>query len=244
MLGHRGIWQRGWKAVTHHDRGTPFDDDKWELYHLDEDFSEYDDLAAAEPKRLKEMVDLWWAEAERNGVLPLDDRGGRDAVSRRDAPGPADLAQPLRLLSADVAHRRRRLPSTARGWTMTVELDHPAADGDGALIARGSINSGFVLYVKDGRLMFDYNDFHQHTLVASESSPRRRPPQITVKIDKADKTAARASLLIDGVQVGEKPKSRACCSSSPAPAWTSAAASRRSTPTTNRRSNTQARFVK
>ena len=72
MLGHRGIWHRGWKAVTR--RGCGMLDDGG-LYHLDEDFSECSDLAADEPKRLKEMVDLWWAEAERNGVLPLDDRG-------------------------------------------------------------------------------------------------------------------------------------------------------------------------
>ena len=72
MLGHRGIWSGGWKAVTHHERGTLFDDDRWELYHLDGDFSECRNLAEAEPERLKEMVDLWWREAEQHGVTTVD----------------------------------------------------------------------------------------------------------------------------------------------------------------------------
>jgi arylsulfatase len=94
-------------------------------------------------------------------------------------------------------------PSTARGWTMTIELDHPSANGDGALIARGSSNSGFVLYLKEGRVHFDYNCFHQHTIVASESRLAAGRHQIAVKIEKTDNTAARAAMLIDGVKVGE-----------------------------------------
>src|SRR5262249_59271011 len=74
MLGHRGIWHDGWKAVTHHEGGQSFDDDQWELYHLADDFSEYRDLAREQPAKLEEMLKLWWAEAETHGVLPLDDR--------------------------------------------------------------------------------------------------------------------------------------------------------------------------
>ena len=75
-FGHRGIWCDGWKAVTYHAEGKLFTDDEWELYHLDEDFSEYHNLAASEPEKLQEMIDLWWIEAGRHGVLPLDDRVG------------------------------------------------------------------------------------------------------------------------------------------------------------------------
>ncbi|MGC2274814.1 MAG: hypothetical protein WA571_02265, partial [Candidatus Binatus sp.] len=203
MLGHRGIWHRGWKAVTHHDSGTPFDEDKWELYHLDQDFSECDDLAAAEPKRLKEMVELWWAEAERHGVLPLDDRGAAMLFRAAMRPGlPTSRRRfvyypPISHIVADAC------PSTARGWTMTVELEHPPVDGDGALIARGSSNSGFVLYVKEGRVKFDYNCFHSHIVVASESRLAAGRHKIAVTVEKSDKTAARAVLLVDGVEVGE-----------------------------------------
>ncbi len=74
MFGHRAIISDGWKAVTRHIKGVPFDDDVWELYHLDQDRSECHDLAATHPDRLAALVARWWAEAEDQGVLPLDDR--------------------------------------------------------------------------------------------------------------------------------------------------------------------------
>jgi arylsulfatase len=73
-MGHRGTWADGWKATTYHEQGRPYDDDEWGLFHLDEDFSEYHDLAAEHPGKLKELVETWWAEAGAMGVLPLDDR--------------------------------------------------------------------------------------------------------------------------------------------------------------------------
>jgi len=203
MLGHRGVWKDGWKAVTHHDAGTPFDDDRWELYHLDQDFSEHDDLAQAEPAKLKELVDLWWEEADRYGVLPLDDRGmlALFAASRR--PGlPSGRSRftyypPVSHVVTDAC------PTVARGWSSEVRLTHPAAGGDGALIARGSLNSGFVLFVKDGRLVFDYNDFHRHTRLEAAS---RLPPgehTIVLAVTRGADGSADASLSVDGELVAE-----------------------------------------
>ena len=74
QLGHRGVWKDGWKAVTYHFKGTPFDQDQWALYNLEEDFSECHDLSGELPEKLEELVQTWWAEAEKYGVLPLDDR--------------------------------------------------------------------------------------------------------------------------------------------------------------------------
>jgi arylsulfatase len=84
MLGSRAIYHDGWKAVTFKPLGpmyspdddpdAPFDDDVWELFNVAEDFSECNDLAAAEPERLRALIDLWWHEAERYHVLPLDNR--------------------------------------------------------------------------------------------------------------------------------------------------------------------------
>ncbi|MCP5032074.1 MAG: arylsulfatase, partial [Actinomycetia bacterium] len=66
-----GTW---WKAVAKHNQGDAFDDDRWELYDLSVDYSECHDLAEANPEKLAELIDLWFSEAERHGVLPLDDR--------------------------------------------------------------------------------------------------------------------------------------------------------------------------
>ncbi len=69
------IWADGLKAVAYHVRYSEYDDDVWELYHLDEDFSECNDLAKKEPERLQKLVQLWWEEAEKYDDLSLDDRG-------------------------------------------------------------------------------------------------------------------------------------------------------------------------
>lgn len=71
LWGSRGIWHNGWSAVSIHRPGTDFDTDRWELYHVDADFSECANLAAQNPDKLEEMKKLWWAEAAKNGALPL-----------------------------------------------------------------------------------------------------------------------------------------------------------------------------
>ena len=77
MLGTRGMWEKGWKAVAVHGPTSGignFDQDEWELYHLEEDRAEAHDLAAEHPDKLKALIDLWMEEAEKYDVLPLDDR--------------------------------------------------------------------------------------------------------------------------------------------------------------------------
>lgn len=73
LWGSRGIWHKGWKAVGMHVPGTDFDRDRWELYKVDNDFSESTDLAAQNPAKLEELKKLWWSEAAKNGALPLLD---------------------------------------------------------------------------------------------------------------------------------------------------------------------------
>jgi arylsulfatase len=70
LWGSRGIWADGWSAVATHKPGTDFDSDRWELYHVAEDFSECQDLAARQPEKLAGMKKLWWSEAAKNGALP------------------------------------------------------------------------------------------------------------------------------------------------------------------------------
>jgi arylsulfatase A-like enzyme len=201
MLGHRGIWKDGWKAVTRHESGKPFDEDRWELYHLAEDFSEYEDLAEREPERLKELVALWWAEAEQQGVLPLDDRGGIALFRASMRPGlPSSRNRfvyypPVSHIVTDAC------PSAARGWTTTILLDHPEGTADGALIARGSLNSGFALYVKNGRLVFDYNDFHRHTRFEAERALAPGAHRIELGVERLGDGGGAITLAVDGESV-------------------------------------------
>ena len=202
MLGHRGIWRDGWKAVTRHDRRNSFDDDRWELYHLDQDFSESDDLAEAEPEKLKEMVELWWQEAETHGVLPLDDRGAAQlfrASRRAGTPTARDrftYYPPLSHIVADAC------PSAARDFTITTEITHPADGGDGALIARGTINSGYALFVRNGRVVFDYNCFRDHSRIEAAEPLAPGDHTVELQVKRNADQGAEAVLTIDGREAG------------------------------------------
>ncbi|HLK26928.1 MAG TPA: sulfatase-like hydrolase/transferase, partial [Caulobacteraceae bacterium] len=202
MLGHRGIWRDGWKAVTRHAPGQPFESDRWELYHLAEDFSEYEDLAEREPERLAALRALFNEEAERNGVFPLDDRSAMQLFRASGRPGlPTSRTRfvyhpPISHLVADAC------PPGARGFTMAIELSHPDGEADGALIARGSANSGFALYVKEGRLVFDYNHFHDHTRLAAPEALAAGARTVTVSVDRSPDGGGDIEMQIDGRVVG------------------------------------------
>ena len=215
MFGHRGLWHDGWKAVAFHPSGTPFDDDRWELYHLGRDFAEVHDLAAAEPAKLQSLIALWWAEAEAHQVLPLDDRfGPRFVESARRYHGPRSrfVFHPgVGHIPSDVAPDVR-----ARGYRIDVEV-HLDAGAQGVLIAHGDATSGYSLFVRDGRLVHDMNIGGQHHVVESDRPlPRghcvlsyvvQAGPLVPVPPPPAPKQAMLPSwrtgtLLIDGEPAG------------------------------------------
>lgn len=172
MFGHRAIWSDGWKAVTFHEAGSPLESDTWELYHLDEDFSEMNDLAEAEPEKLAELVELFWSEAEQYGVLPIDSSQLRGLFSGHPTPGTPRARDtfvylpPVDRIPMDTA------PSFgARSWALRADVSRAGADQDGTLLAVGTVNNGLVAYIKDNRLVYDHNYFGNHTTVRSDELP-------------------------------------------------------------------------
>ena len=160
MLGSRGIWHDGWKAVTTHPTlsgWSDFNDDTWELYHTDTDRAELHDLAAEHPDKLRELVNLWFAEAGDNAGFPLDDRSAVEIIttprpqlaSPRDRyvyfPGTAEVPE------AQAVNVRNR------SYTIGALVDIPAPGAQGVLFAHGSRFGGHALYVKDNRLHYVYN---------------------------------------------------------------------------------------
>ena len=195
MMGHRGIYADGWKAVTRHIHGVPFDDDDWELYHLDEDRSECRNLAADFPDKVIELIDLWWHEAEEHGVLPLDDRTIELFSTRyRDrSPHPTGRRYtyypPMSPLPGQVA------PSLGgRGWDMTATIERPDGAG-GVLYASGTENSGVSLFIQDEHLVFDYNCFGDHFLVESKAAVPVGPSTVGVQFRRTGK-AGSATLIV------------------------------------------------
>ncbi len=167
MFGHRGIWHDGFKAVAFHQATTAFDDDVWELYDLANDFNENHDLAAEQPERLAALQRLWWAEAEANQVLPLDDRFGErfaeNAVRFHGARTNYTFWAGMGHVPSDVAPDLR-----SRSYTITADVEIPADGAEGVLIAHGDATCGYSLFVRDGYLVHDLNIGGTHQLVTSD----------------------------------------------------------------------------
>jgi arylsulfatase len=204
MFGHRAIWADGWKAVTHHRPGSSLDDDVWELYHLDEDFSEVDDLAEAEPARLAAMVDLFWAEAERYGVLPIDGGHMRGLFAGHPTPGTPRARDtfvyrpPVDRVPMDTA------PGFgARSWRLRADIGRPSTGGDGALLAVGTVNNGLAAYIRDNRLVYEHNYFGTRTTVTSEVEVPGGDVTVGIDFDRVRRGPARVRLSVDDDLVGE-----------------------------------------
>ncbi len=164
MFGNRAIWEDGWKAVTLHGQRmpweigsvSPFEEDVWELYHVAEDFSESTDLAEQNPEKLKELLKAFDEEAWANNVYPLYDDMLKRLTGMQDilfgdkkefiyfAPGAFRIAEKA---SAPVKNRSHEIVTT-------VDLQ---GGEEGVIVAVGGMTGGFSMYVKDGRLHYDYN---------------------------------------------------------------------------------------
>jgi hypothetical protein len=216
MFGNRGIYHDGWTAVTQHSipwdvAGTPpkFSEDKWELYNTNDDFSQARDLAAKDPDKLKELQQLFLAEAEKYNVLPLDDRRverfvptlagrpslmwGRTSVTLY--PGMVGMMENATL---DVKNRSHAI-------TATIEV--PQSGGDGVIIAQGGRFGGWTLYMKGGKLKYCYNYLNQERYTV-ESKDALPPGKAVVKLEfKYDgggvAKGGTATLYVNDQKVGE-----------------------------------------
>ena len=209
MFGSRAIYHDGWKAVTFHPPGpiypdglnpnAPFDDDVWELYHVAEDFSETDDLAAAQPGRVSKLVELWWSEAERNQVLPLDNRvlftlvhpkpDRRLPRSRfRYFPGGAQVPQTVAVNVVNRSH------------TLSVRVSvADAVVPQGVLLAMGSAVGGWSLHFLDGRLRYVHNLYgKERYVVATEAVIGAGRHEVTFQFEKDEGRGGKATVIVDG----------------------------------------------
>ncbi|WP_166872256.1 arylsulfatase [Salinibacterium sp. ZJ450] len=166
MFGNRGVYFKGWSAVTKH--RTPwvmvggtmraFDDDVWELYDGSTDYSQAHDLSAEQPDRLHELQRLWLIEAVKHNVLPLDDR-----LLERATPEMAGRPTLIRGNSQLLFAGMGRLTENSvvsiknKSFSVTAEIDVPEAGCEGVIIAQGGRFGGWSLYVTGGKATFVYN---------------------------------------------------------------------------------------
>jgi arylsulfatase len=200
LAGDRGLWHQGWKAVARHEKGADFEADRWELYHLDDDFSECRDLAEQQPGKLRQLIERWWAEAGAYGVLPLDDReyqrvadvvaaGARGTYTYY--PG---MARIDRLSAPEI---------TDRSYSITAQVEIPPSDVEGVVLASGTAFGGYVLYVKDRRLIYEYvYSEDERYEIASDSPVPTGQSTLRFEFTRTGHRRGRGALFVDGRCVG------------------------------------------
>ena len=216
MFGNRGIYHEGWVACTRH--SIPWlmaplpavKDDVWELYNIDKDFSEADNLAAQNPEKLKELQAIFLKEAERNRVLPIDDRrierfnpaiaGRPDLLNGRKTltvyPGMVGMMENAFINVKGVHH------------TVTAEVELADDKTNGVIIAQAGYFGGWVVYMKDGKPHHEYNWFAiERTNIAGDAPLAAGKHTISYEfIPDAAKpgTGGKSILSVDGKKVAEK----------------------------------------
>jgi arylsulfatase len=203
MNGHRGLWHDGWKAVTRHQPNTSYDDDEWELYNLSEDFSETNNLALDEPEKLRELIEMWWVEAGRYGVLPLADASiNAGGVSGHPGAFHENLhyrfANPMSHIPSSLA------PQVGKGdWSLLADIQLIDRQTEGVVYSQGNVIDGFSLYVQDERLCFAHNAVGKST-IGSASLPQTEG-RMTIGVTFAYNPTGRggiATLVCDGDSIG------------------------------------------
>lgn len=188
---NRGIYHNGWMAsamgfAPWQPNRSGFDPDtqKWELYNLGNDFSQADDLAASNPKKLRELQDLWWAEAARYNVLPLDWRGvEKFNAALMGRPSLAGSSRKLTYYVGQVGLPNEAAPRVLnRSWTLTADIEVPAGGAQGVIATHGGSTGGYGLYVRDGKPTFVYNylSIEQFAFSGQEPLPAGK---VQVKVD-------------------------------------------------------------
>jgi len=175
MLGTRGIYHDGWKAAS----VTPaapnawgdFDNQRWELFDVENDPSECHDLADEQPEKLKELVELWWSEAKAYGALPLE---SRDAIGILLAPRP-QLSKPRDryVYYPDCAEVPESVTPNIRNrsYAVAVEVKIDSAQADGVLFAQGARFGGHALYLKGGIFKYVYNWVGEFEQIVESTKP-------------------------------------------------------------------------
>ncbi|WP_279235683.1 arylsulfatase [Nocardioides sp. SR21] len=211
MMGSRGIYHDGWKAVTDHvanqfgerahvQGSHDFDTDRWSLFRLADDFSEAYDVAAEHPDVVRRLEGLWWAEAGRNNVLPLFEFPGSMAHMH---PGAYPLAEAGVYRPGGSPVPVPQLPSQVGGFVLTAHVDVPEGGASGILTALGDRHGGWAFYLLDGRPVATFALLDGERRVAA-ADPVPAGSHV-VELHYRPGRDARGVILVDGVEVAQGP---------------------------------------
>jgi arylsulfatase len=215
---NRGLYHNGWMASAMsfppwepNRSGFEPDKQRWELYNIDEDFSQANDLAGASPQKLRELQDLWWVEASKYNVLPLDWR----AVERLNAelmgrPSLAGNRKTYAYYPGQLALPNDAAPRILnKSWTLTADVEVPPAGAEGMIATHGGLVGGYGLYVRDGKPTFVYNNLALERFTIASQTPLPKG-KVQLKVDFAYRgqpaergKAAAVTMSVNGTKVAE-----------------------------------------
>jgi arylsulfatase len=216
MFGNRGIYHKGWTAVTRHktpwvlqgEKTRAFDDDVWELYDTSKDWSQAEDLSKKMPEKLHELQRQWLIEATKYNVLPLDDRVG-ERLNAEVAGRPVLIRGNSQILFG----RMGRLSESSvlniknKSHAVTAEIVVPYAGAEGVIIAQGGNVGGWSLYAKEGKLKYCYNFLGlKYSYVESDKPLKKGEQQVRMEFSYDGGGLGRGGtvkLYIDGKKAGE-----------------------------------------
>ena len=212
MMGSRSIYHEGWKATTNHistgvldeeelaTGSRDFADDRWELFDLTVDFSEATDRSDDEPERVRQLRDLWDAEAVRNNVLPISDGLVDRFAGFIPPPWPAGSSRVFLPGGGPVADES--VPLLWGGFRMTADIDTGSGSPDGVVCALGDWFGGYALYVAEGRAHFSFARSYDLIELAAGDTLEPGPHELAVLYALGQSGGpARMALLVDGNEV-------------------------------------------
>ncbi|MGY1553151.1 arylsulfatase [Microbacterium sp. A588] len=196
VAGHRAMLADGWKAVTFHKTGDEFDQDRWELYRLDDDPAETIDLSEQHPQKLARLIALWDEHAERNNVLPLANRGKSQLF--REHP---DRTSWVMVPGMTPVPQAAAPEISGHDFTIDVDLAPIGQEDRGVLMAMGDVFGGVTMYVKDEQLTFAVSALETVTSVALPAGEHLGAERARASVVLADDGSAVISIACSASSV-------------------------------------------
>ncbi|QRM31291.1 arylsulfatase [Microvirga sp. VF16] len=193
MLGTRGMWEDGWKAAALHAPLTGkgnFDKDEWELYHTDVDRSESTDLSKQHPDKLEALIKAWFEEAEKNNVLPLDDRSAAELLGVERPSEETPRERYMYYPGTSPVPEGVAVNVRGRSYKILADVEITDPDCSGVIFAHGSRFGGHSLFIKDRKLHYVYNFLGikpEQKFVSEELTPGKYTLGMEFIRDKAGK---------------------------------------------------------
>lgn len=200
VKGTRSIYHNGWKAGTLHVVGEDFEKDTWELYNLNEDFNERNNLAASQPKKLEELKKLFESEGRKYNVFPL-----KDLAVAPPRPTAFDGQKEVRLLAGTPTIPDVASPlSNKRDFRATADVFIPAYGTEGVLFSRGGREGGVSFYIRNNRLKFTYTIATDNSVtVESDQVVPLGNAKLSAEVRYSGDESGRITLYVGDRKVGE-----------------------------------------